>query len=116
LLDLFLNCGHRRRRERLPPKQVLWYRCSRHRRRNCLTLVFRFDHAAHVRDEEYFFALSYPYSYTRLQRYLHALDAQRLPHLRRELLCRTTQQRRLDLLKISAPHNFEAAQRKVQQL
>jgi hypothetical protein len=90
-------------RERLPAQNVYWFKCPRHKKRYCLSFLFQFDRP----DDEYFFAYSFPYTYTRLQKYLHALEAQNMPHFRRELLCRTTQQRRLDLLKITAPSNLE---------
>jgi hypothetical protein len=90
--------------ERLPAKQCLWFRCPRHRKRNCLTILFQFDRA----DDDYYFALSFPYSYTRLQKYLHSIESLGAPYLRRELLCRTTQDRRLDLLTITSAQNFAA--------
>lgn len=40
------------------------------------------------------------------QRYLHSLDLKQLPYYRRECLCRTVQDRRLDMITISSPANL----------
>ena len=78
-----------------------------------MSFAFEFDRP----DDEYFFAYSFPYTYTDVQRcvacrytiwladgnltvcrrsYLHDLDARKLPFYRRELLCKTVQNRRYD--------------------
>lgn len=58
------------------------------------SFVFEFD----LEDDVYYFAYCYPYTYTDLQRYLHSIDTMQLPFYKRELLCRTMQHRRLDML------------------
>lgn len=90
----------------LNTNQVLYYKCTRHRRRYCLSVVFMFDRE----QDEYFFSYSYPYTYTDLQRFLHNLEAMELPYMRRELLGRTIQHRRLDLVVISSKENLQRFQ------
>jgi len=63
-----------------------------------MSFAFEFDRP----DDEYFFAYSYPYTYTDLQRYLHQLERRGAPFFRRELLCKTIQHRRLDLITITS--------------
>lgn len=46
------------------------------------------------------------YTYSYLQRYLHSLEARQLDCVRRECLCRSVQERRLDCLTISSPVNL----------
>ena len=46
----------------------------------------------------YEFAYTYPYSYTQLQRWLLRWERQQLPYMRRYLLCRTPQHKRVDVL------------------
>ena len=88
--------------ERMPPNSVYYYRSPRHDRQYVLSFPFCFERA----DETYYFALSFPYTYSYLQRFLFALEAKALPFLHRETLCRTLQERRCDLLTISSPANL----------
>lgn len=44
--------------------------------------------------------------YTDLQRYLYLLECKQFPYFQRELLVRTEQSRRVDLLTISNPKNL----------
>lgn len=85
--------------QRLPPKSVFYYRSSKHKNGYVLSFVFVFDQA----DDEYEFAYTYPYTYTHLQRQLASYDRMALPFCRRELLCRTPQMRRMDVLTICDP-------------
>ena len=57
-------------------------------------------------DETYYFAYCFPYTYSYLQRFLFALESKQLPFLHRDCLCRSLQERRLDLLTISSPDNL----------
>ena len=50
--------------------------------------------------EVYEFAYTYPYSYTKLQRWLHSWERLHLPYLQRHLLCRTPQMKRIDAVVI----------------
>ena len=88
--------------ERMPPQSVFYYRSPRHNKDYVLSFPFCFERA----DEIYYFAYCFPYTYSYLQRFLLALEHKALPWLHRELLCRSIQERRLDLLTISSPANL----------
>uniref|UniRef100_A0A3B5LTQ5 AGBL carboxypeptidase 4 n=1 Tax=Xiphophorus couchianus TaxID=32473 RepID=A0A3B5LTQ5_9TELE len=68
--------------QRLPPKNVYYYRCPDHRRNYVMSFAFCFDRE----DDVYQFAYCYPYTYTRLQHYLASLERRNLPYLQREQL------------------------------
>uniref|UniRef100_A0A3P9HNV8 ATP/GTP binding protein-like 4 n=1 Tax=Oryzias latipes TaxID=8090 RepID=A0A3P9HNV8_ORYLA len=68
--------------QRLPPKNVYYYRCPDHRRNYVMSFAFCFDRE----DDVYQFAYCYPYTYSRLQHYLASLERKHLPYLRREQL------------------------------
>ncbi|XP_077572657.1 cytosolic carboxypeptidase 6 [Stigmatopora nigra] len=83
--------------QRLPAKNVYYYRCPDHRRNYVMSFAFCFD----LEDDVYQFAYCYPYTYSRLQHYLASLERRNLPYLRREQLGLSVQQRQLDLLTIT---------------
>ncbi|XP_013869679.1 cytosolic carboxypeptidase 6 [Austrofundulus limnaeus] len=83
--------------QRLPAKNVYYYRCPDHRRNYVMSFAFCFDRE----DDVYQFAYCYPYTYTRLQHYLASLERRNLPYLQREQLGLSVQQRRLDLLTVT---------------
>ncbi|XP_068599840.1 cytosolic carboxypeptidase 6 [Brachionichthys hirsutus] len=83
--------------QRLPAKNVYYYRCPDHRRNYVMSFAFCFDRE----DDIYQFAYCYPYTYSRLQHYLASLERRNLPYLQREQLGLSVQQRRLDLLTIT---------------
>ncbi|XP_034561906.1 cytosolic carboxypeptidase 6 [Notolabrus celidotus] len=83
--------------QRLPAKNVYYYRCPDHRRNYVMSFAFCFDRE----DDVYQFAYCYPYTYSRLQHYLGSLERRNLPYLQREQLGLSVQQRRLDLLTIT---------------
>ncbi|KYO19335.1 cytosolic carboxypeptidase 6-like [Alligator mississippiensis] len=86
-------------RQRLPPKNVYYYRCPDHRKNYVMSFAFCFDRE----DDIYQFAYCYPYTYTRLQHYLDNLQRRNMDYFCRELLGLSVQQRRLDLLTITNP-------------
>ncbi|XP_053326203.1 cytosolic carboxypeptidase 6 [Spea bombifrons] len=90
--------------QRLPAKNVYYYRCPDHRKNYVMSFAFCFDRE----EDTYQFAYCYPYTYTRLQHYLDSLDRQGLEYVQRELLALSVQQRRLDLLTITNPKNLES--------
>eukprot|EP00297_Palpitomonas_bilix_P006051 CAMPEP_0113883720 /NCGR_PEP_ID=MMETSP0780_2-20120614/9779_1 /TAXON_ID=652834 /ORGANISM="Palpitomonas bilix" /LENGTH=423 /DNA_ID=CAMNT_0000871101 /DNA_START=74 /DNA_END=1345 /DNA_ORIENTATION=+ /assembly_acc=CAM_ASM_000599 len=93
----------RQKWERIPSKSVFYYRSPRHKMNYVMSFLFQFDQA----DEIYSFAYCYPYSYSDLQRYLLALEMRQMSFFSRDLLTRTVQGRRLDLLTI---HDAEGVQ------
>ncbi|CAI8010138.1 Cytosolic carboxypeptidase 6, partial [Geodia barretti] len=89
--------------QRIPSKSVFYYRCPDHGNNYVLSFAFAFD-----REEDiYYFSYCYPYTYSRLQQYLERVDALNLPYWKRELLSQSVQQRRLDVVTISSPHNLQ---------
>ncbi|XP_033101503.1 cytosolic carboxypeptidase 6-like [Anneissia japonica] len=99
----------RPRWQRIPSKNVYYYKCPEHRKNYVMSFAFCFD-----RDEDtYQFSYSFPYSYTRLQTYLGAIEKRRLDYFQRELICFSVQQRRLDLLTITNPENLANASQHV---
>jgi len=88
------------------PLQVYYYKSPRHGKHYVLSFPFCFDRKDARKEEVYYFAYCFPYTYSYLQRFLHSLDAAQLPCYRRECLCRTVQHRRLDLVTISSPANL----------
>ena len=69
-------------RQRLPAKNVYYYRCPDYRRNYVMSFAFCFDRE----DDVYQFAYCYPYTYSRLQHYLDSLDRRNLDYLKREQL------------------------------
>nr|CAG4713763.1 unnamed protein product [Naegleria fowleri] len=103
----FVSSTSRNRWERIPEKQVYYYRKEKGPKRNnnmsqqghnnLLSFVFVFDNE----QDEYKFAYCYPYSYTDLQKFLFFIECKKFPYFKRSLLCRSVQQRRCDLLTIT---------------
>ncbi|XP_077440691.1 cytosolic carboxypeptidase 6 isoform X2 [Vanacampus margaritifer] len=98
----------RPRWQRLPAKNVYYYRCPDHRRNYVMSFAFCFDRE----DDVYQFAYCYPYTYSRLQHYLASLERRNLPYLRREQLGLSVQQRQLDLLTITNCDQLSAGREK----
>eukprot|EP00201_Polytomella_parva_P001714 CAMPEP_0175079256 /NCGR_PEP_ID=MMETSP0052_2-20121109/24712_1 /TAXON_ID=51329 ORGANISM="Polytomella parva, Strain SAG 63-3" /NCGR_SAMPLE_ID=MMETSP0052_2 /ASSEMBLY_ACC=CAM_ASM_000194 /LENGTH=491 /DNA_ID=CAMNT_0016349547 /DNA_START=225 /DNA_END=1700 /DNA_ORIENTATION=- len=85
---------------RLPARNTLYYRSPQQTdTQYVLSFVFVFEHE----DDVYEFAYSYPFTFTALQHELSYLEFLELPYLRRQELCRSLQQRRVDVLTISSP-------------
>eukprot|EP00063_Salmo_salar_P097261 XP_014072096.1 PREDICTED: BEN domain-containing protein 5-like isoform X5 [Salmo salar] len=97
--------------QRLPTKNVYYYRCPDHRRNYVMSFAFCFDRE----DDVYQFAYCYPYTYTRLQHYLDSLERRNLDYLQREQLGLSVQQRRLDLLTITSPDNVDEFEHNIMQ-
>ncbi|GIY74148.1 hypothetical protein CDAR_166341, partial [Caerostris darwini] len=70
---------------RIPSNCVFYYRCPEHNNRYVLSIVFVFD----KEEDVYHFAFSYPYSYTRLQKYMESLESKQLPYFKREKIGET---------------------------
>lgn len=69
-------------RQRIPSKNVYYYRCPDHRKNYVMSFAFCFDRE----DDIYQFAYCYPYTYTRLQHYLDNLQRRNMNYFCRELL------------------------------
>ncbi|XP_036613812.1 cytosolic carboxypeptidase 6 isoform X1 [Trichosurus vulpecula] len=96
--------------QRLPPKNVYYYRCPDHRKNYVMSFAFCFDRE----DDIYQFAYCYPYTYTRFQHYLDSLQKRNMDYFFREKLGLSVQQRQLDLLTITSPGNLHnGAEQKV---
>ena len=89
--------------QRIPAKNCFYYRCPDHRKNYVLSFAFAFDSDTDV----YQFAYCFPYTYSRLQTFLEELDKKEMACYRRELLCLTVQQRRVDLLTVTSPENMK---------
>jgi hypothetical protein len=89
--------------ERLPPESVFYYKDPARKKGYVMSFAFTFDNP----EDDYWFAYSFPYTYTRLQSFLGDLTARELPCLVRERLALTLDKRRVDLLTISAPKNLK---------
>lgn len=83
---------------RLPSANVFYYKSARNYKRYVLSIIFEFDSD----DETYYFAYSYPYTYSKLQEYLCDLSLKSYPFFKREFLGYSVENRRLDLLTITA--------------
>ncbi|KAJ9452879.1 Cytosolic carboxypeptidase 6 [Diplonema papillatum] len=91
--------------ERLPQGRTFYYKSPRFKKNYVLSFAFCFD----KEDDTYYFAYCFPYTFTYLQRFLSLVDAQGFDFYQRELLCRTVQQRRVDLLTITNPKPVSSA-------
>ncbi|XP_035881953.1 BEN domain-containing protein 5 isoform X9 [Phyllostomus discolor] len=97
--------------QRLPPKNVYYYRCPDHRKNYVMSFAFCFD-----REEDiYQFAYCYPYTYTRFQHYLDSLQKRNMDYFFREKLGQSVQQRQLDLLTITSPEDKSDLENSVMQ-
>ncbi|KAI9204182.1 cytosolic carboxypeptidase 6 [Polychytrium aggregatum] len=83
---------------RIPSKSVFYYRSPRHKKSYIMSFAFTFDRA----DDVYYFAYSFPYTYTDLQMYLQELENRQLPYFDRGLLGYSEQGRRLDIITITS--------------
>ncbi|KAL0486883.1 cytosolic carboxypeptidase [Acrasis kona] len=93
--------------ERLPEKQCYYYR-MKNTKNYALSFLFEFDKD----DEDYYFSYSYPYTYSDLQKFLYNIECRKLPYFKRDLLTRTLQMRKVDLLTITEPENLQATNSK----
>ncbi|OAF72086.1 Cytosolic carboxypeptidase 6 [Intoshia linei] len=86
---------------RIRSNQVYYYRSPRYNYHYVMAFIFAFDI-----EEDYQFAYCFPYTYSQLQTFLYNLDLKGLPYYKRELLCLSTQQRRVDVLTITNEKNI----------
>ena len=93
--------------QRLPTKNVYYYKCPDHHKNYVMSFAFCFDRHKDV----YQFAYCFPYTYTRLQAHLDSIEKRKLNYVKRECLTNTVQQRRLDLLTITNENNLDRGKR-----
>lgn len=85
---------------RLPSKHTYWYKSKRHSNRYVMSFAFIFDEEEDI----YEFAYSFPFSYTSLLfelGYLEFIGSS--GQVRRQTLCRTPQQRKIEVVTVSSP-------------
>jgi len=96
--------------QRIPAKNVFYYRSPEHHKNYVMSFAFAFDRESDV----YQFAYCYPYTYNKLQKFLNDIERLDLDYVSRRQLCVSVQQKQVDLLTITAPKNLkESAKRKV---
>lgn len=89
--------------QRVPRKYVYYYRSPEHHNHPVLTVCQGFD-----REEDmYHFAFSFPFSYSKCQTHIELLEQRQYPFFRRELLIKSIQKRRVDIITITSPSNLE---------
>ncbi|XP_021710132.1 cytosolic carboxypeptidase 6 isoform X1 [Aedes aegypti] len=80
--------------QRIPRCEVFYYKSAVHQNHYVLSFAFGFD----KEDEVYQFALTFPYSYSKLQAYLNALESKFPESFERTTLGMTVQNRKLELI------------------
>lgn len=87
--------------QRIPSKNVFYYRSPDHHKNYVMSFAFAFDKESDV----YQFSYCYPYTYDKLQSFLSDIDRLNLKYVQCEQLCLSVQQKKVDLLTITSPHN-----------
>lgn len=93
----------RPRWQRIPAKNVFYYKSPEHNRNYVMSFAFAFDREADV----YQFSYCFPYTYNKLQLYLNDIENMNLDYIKRNQLCLSVQQRNVDLLTITSPKNLK---------
>lgn len=90
---------------RLPPATCYYYKPKKD---SCYCLSFAFKFPEYSEGQKVYFAYCFPYSYSKLQRFLNTAEtnSKHKGILERELLADSTDKRRIDLLTITSPTNF----------
>ncbi|XP_066958146.1 cytosolic carboxypeptidase-like protein 5 isoform X1 [Macrobrachium rosenbergii] len=87
---------------RMPSENVYYYESAEHNGQNVLSFAICFD----VEMDVYQFALTYPYSYTRLQTFLDVQDEKNYGFWWRHLLAKTVLKRDCEVVTITSPKNY----------
>lgn len=87
--------------QRIPPKNVFYYKCPDHRNSYVMSFAFSFD----KENEVYQFSYCYPYTFSRLLQYLNKIEEKKLDYFKREELCLSVQHRRVELITITSKEN-----------
>lgn len=94
--------------QRIPAKNVFYYRSPEHRNNYVMSFAFVFDNE----NEIYQFSYCYPYTYRRLQAYLNAIEEKKFDYFKREELCLSVQHRKIDLITITSKENQKSNTKK----
>ncbi|XP_068244978.1 cytosolic carboxypeptidase-like protein 5 [Palaemon carinicauda] len=86
----------------MPSENVYYYESAEHNGQNVLSFAICFD----VEMDVYQFALTYPYSYTRLQTFLDIQDEKNYGFWWRHLLAKTVLKRDCEVITITSPENY----------
>lgn len=97
----------RPRWERVAPQNVFYYRLAQSKKAYCMSFAVLFDRPG----DTYEFAYCFPYSFSRLQTWLTALDAHMYEHVQRRSLGRSVEGRPLEMLTITHPRNLKYSTR-----
>jgi len=95
--------------QRIPAKNVFYYRSPDHHKNYVMSFAFAFDKESDV----YQFSYCYPYTYNRLQTYLHEIEKKNFDYIKIERICLSVQQRNIDLLTITSPKNLLDTKKRV---
>lgn len=95
--------------QRIPAKNVFYYRSPDHHKNYVMSFAFAFDKESDV----YQFSYCYPYTYNRLQTYLNDIEKQNLSYVKIERLCLSVQQRNVDMITITSPANLMKGKKRV---
>ncbi|KAK6618515.1 hypothetical protein RUM43_013708 [Polyplax serrata] len=94
-------------KQRIPKKYVYYYKSPEHNGQNVLSICHGFD-----REEDiYQFAFSFPFSYSKCQAHLKQMEQKQFPFFKRELLAKSIQMRRIDVITITNPANVESSKK-----
>ncbi|KAL7286509.1 hypothetical protein TKK_0019245 [Trichogramma kaykai] len=97
-----VRSSNRHRWQRLPLKQVFYYKSTEHQDHYILSFAFAFDRE----DEFYQFALTYPYSYSRHLGYLNNLIS-KFPVVKRDTIASSIQKRDVELISLTSEQNYQ---------
>lgn len=94
--------------QRIPRKQVYYYKSPQHQNHHVLSFSFNFDRE----DDVYQFSLTYPYSYTRYMGHLDNL-CNKFTSVKRETLVLSIQKKNVELVTIGSSSNTDEQHKKI---
>jgi len=94
--------------QRVPGKNVFYYKCPDHRKNYVMSFAFQFDKETDV----YEFAYCFPYNNARLTNWIKEQEARDIDYFYADVLCETVQQRPLDIITITSPDNIHPSKQK----
>ncbi|XP_063681851.1 cytosolic carboxypeptidase 6-like [Bolinopsis microptera] len=94
--------------QRVPGKNVFYYKCPDHRKNYVMSFAFQFDRE----DDVYEFAYCFPYTNARLSSWIAKQEERDIDYFYADVLCDTVQQRNLDIITITSPDNIHPTKQK----